>query len=261
MSTDQPVPMPRSAFTTGMPYPPREESVAPSPAAMNERGASLAAGGALAFYGLRRGDLVGLLLGVLGGGMLAKGALGYAPVAHAIEGTPRERDEGEMVERSVTIERSAEDLYRVWRQMENLPRFMDHLVAVKAIDDRRSHWTAKSPTGGTVEWDAEITEDRPGEVIAWRSLPEGDVANEGVVRFTPAPGDRGTEVHVRIRYQAPGGGLGATLARLTGQQPDQQVREDLRHFKEIMEAGAKPTTEGQPSGPKKASLLLVGVLP
>ncbi|WP_406696340.1 SRPBCC family protein [Singulisphaera sp. Ch08] len=100
---------------------------------------------------------------------------------------------------SITINRPAEELYRFWRNFENLPRIMTHLESVQVTGDRRSHWKAKAPVGSTVEWDAEITEDRPNELIAWRSLEGADVENSGAVRFVPAPGGRGTEVHVEMR--------------------------------------------------------------
>jgi uncharacterized membrane protein len=105
------------------------------------------------------------------------------------------------------------------------------------IDDRRSRWIAKAPAGATVEWEAEIVDDRPRELIAWRSLPEGDVPNQGVVRFIPAPADQGTEVHVELHYDPPGGKLGALVAKLFGEEPNQQVKGDLRRLKQVLEIG------------------------
>jgi uncharacterized membrane protein len=140
------------------------------------------------------------------------------------------------VKKAITVNRSPEELYRFWRDFQNLPRFMDHLDSVE-VTDGRSHWRAKAPAGRTVEWDAEIVEDRPNELIAWRSVDGADVPNSGVVRFKPAPGDRGTEVHVELTYEPPGGALGATIAKLFGEEPEQQVASDLRHFKQVMEAG------------------------
>jgi len=138
---------------------------------------------------------------------------------------------------STTVNRPAEELYRFWHDFENLPRFMSHLQSVQVTGDRRSHWKAKAPAGTTVEWDAEITEDRPNERIAWRSLEGADVDNSGSVQFVPAPGGRGTEVHVELSYDPPGGPLGAWVAKLFGEAPDQQVFDDLRHFKQVMETG------------------------
>jgi uncharacterized membrane protein len=152
------------------------------------------------------------------------------------------------VQKSMTIDRSPEELYRIWRDFDNLPRWMNHLKSVRATHENRSHWVARAPAGTTVEWDAEITDDRPNELIAWRSLDGGDVDHTGSVRFFRAPAGRGTEVHVELAYRPAGGMVGAAVAKLFGQAPDQQIQEDLRRFKQAMETGEIPTTEGQPSG-------------
>jgi uncharacterized membrane protein len=152
------------------------------------------------------------------------------------------------VAQSVTINRSPEELYRFWRDFQNLPRFMKHLESVWERGDGRSHWAAKALTGTTVEWDAEITEDRPNELIAWRSLEGSDVDSVGSVRFERAPGGRGSIVKVEMRYSPPAGVVGATLAKLLGKDPGRQIKEDLRRFKQIMEAGEIITTEGQTAG-------------
>jgi uncharacterized membrane protein len=152
------------------------------------------------------------------------------------------------VAQAVTINRSQEELYRSWRDFQNLPRFMKHLESVQPTGGRRSHWVAKAPGGRTVEWDAEITEDRPNELIAWRSLEGADVDSVGHVRFERAPGGRGTIVNVEMRYSPPAGRVGATLAKLLGKSPEWQIKDDLRRFKQIMEVGEIITTEGQPAG-------------
>jgi uncharacterized membrane protein len=148
------------------------------------------------------------------------------------------------VRAAITVNRSPEELYRFWHNFENLPRFMSHLESVQVIGDRRSHWKAKGPAGTTVEWDAEITEDRPNERIAWRSLEGADVDNSGSVRFVKAPGGRGTEVHVEMRYDPPGGPIGAAIAKLFGQAPEQQLKDDLHHLKQVMETGEVVLSEG-----------------
>jgi uncharacterized membrane protein len=139
--------------------------------------------------------------------------------------------------RSITVRRPVSEVYAFWRDFENLPRFMRHLQSVQMLDERRSHWTALAPAGQTVEWDAETTEDRPDELIAWRSLPGADVYNAGTVRFQPAPGGRGTEVRVTLEYDPPMGKLGSKVAMLFREEPGQQVQDDLRHFKQVMETG------------------------
>jgi len=156
--------------------------------------------------------------------------------------------DGISVERTVTVNRPASELYAFWRNFEHLPRFMDHLETVLTTANGQSHWVAKAPLGASVEWNAEIIEERSPELIAWRSLPGAQIPNAGTVRFRPATGNRGTEVKVQLTYNPPGGKAGAAVAKLFGQEPDQQVREDLRRFKQVMEAGEVPTTEGQPSG-------------
>ena len=152
------------------------------------------------------------------------------------------------VRRSVTIIKPRAEVYCLWRRFENLPRFMDHLQAVTEAGDGTSPWVAKAPAGREVAWDAEIVVHRPNELISWRSRPGADVANGGEVRFADAPAGRGTEVRVTLGYDPPAGAVGAALAKVFGEEPDQQVREDLRRFKQVMEAGEIPTTEGQPSG-------------
>lgn len=144
---------------------------------------------------------------------------------------------GMEMKRAITVDRSPEELYRFWRDFGNLPRFMSHLQSVQVTGDRRSHWKTSAPLGKTVEWDAEITDDRPNEMIAWRSLPGADVKNEGVVHFVSAPGGRGTEVRVEMRYNLPGGRIGKTIAALFEESPERQVYDDLRSLKQIIETG------------------------
>ncbi|MEU8154198.1 SRPBCC family protein [Micromonospora sp. NPDC048986] len=149
---------------------------------------------------------------------------------------------------AVTVNRSPAEAYRFWRDMENLPRFMAHLESVRADDLRRSHWIASGPAGRRVEWDAEIIDDQPNKSITWRSLPGTRVPNAGRVRFVPAPGDRGTEVRVELRYAPPAGALGRAVAKLFGEEPEQQVRDDLRRFKQVLETGEVVRSEGSPNG-------------
>ena len=139
--------------------------------------------------------------------------------------------------RSITIGRPVSEVYAFWRDFSNLPRFMRHLESVTVTGDGRSHWRAKAPAGKRVEWDAVTTEDRANELIAWRSVEGSDVYNAGRVRFQPAPGGRGTEVRVEFEYDPPFGKLGSKVAMLFREEPGQQVQDDLRHFKQVMETG------------------------
>lgn len=207
-----------------------------------ERWGAILAGGALAAFGLSRRSTPGLALAAAGGALIAKTFAGAK-----LFGATAPEQASVAVERAVTVNRPVEELYHYWRDFANLPSLMSHLQAVTVIDERRSHWVAKAPLGGSVDWDAEIVDDRPHERIAWRSLPDAEIPNSGEVRFRPAPGDRGTEIVVRLRYEPPAGAVGKTVAKLAFEEPDQQVREDLRRFKAIMETGEAPTTKGQPS--------------
>jgi uncharacterized membrane protein len=149
---------------------------------------------------------------------------------------------------TITINRPAEEIYRFWRNFENLPRFMSHLLAVTDTGDGHSHWMAKGPAGTEVEWDAEITEERPNELISWRSLPGSKVENSGTVRFEPATGGRGTVLHVELHYRPPGGVVGATIAKLFGEAPEKQIPVDLMRVKQLLETGEIASTAGQPAG-------------
>lgn len=146
-------------------------------------------------------------------------------------------DDGLTVRQAITVNRPPEEVYQFWHNFENLPRFMDHLESVTVTGPGRSHWKAKAPAGKTVEWDAEVTDDQPNRRIAWRSLPGADVENAGVVEFAPAPGGKGTEVLVQLQYDPPAGIIGATVAKLFGREPNQQIHRDLRPFKQLLETG------------------------
>jgi uncharacterized membrane protein len=153
-----------------------------------------------------------------------------------------ERDGGhkraeQAVTRSITINRAPEEVYEFWREFANLPRFMRHLESVAVLDERTTHWKAKGPGGKVFEWDAIITEDRPNELISWRTDESSEVRNEGTVRFRPAPGGRGTEVIVDLLYEPPAGKIGVAVAKMLHREPSQQVSDDLRRLKQVLEVG------------------------
>ena len=228
-----------------------------------ERLASVIGGSAVALYGLSRGSLGGVALALVGGVFVYRGATGHCPAFSALGISSADEDTGSAtsvaygrgirVEKSVTINRDASEIYEFWRKLENLPRFMEHLESVTTYDDKRSHWIAKGPAGKSVEWDAEIINEVPNELIGWRSLEDSEVDNAGSVQFRRAAGGRGTEVRVTMRYDPPGGALGAVVAKLFGEEPGQQVEGDLRRLKSLLEAGEVPTTEGQPTGTPAAN--------
>ena len=210
-----------------------------------ERWFSVVAGTALAAYGLTRRSVPGVLLAGVGGALAWRGATGHCLIYRSLGISTALDADGDRsvsvpyglgvgVEESVTVNASPEVLYRFWRNFENLPRFMSHLQSVKVLDDKRSHWVAKGPIGSDAEWDAEIINEIPNELIGWRSVDGSRVNNAGSVHFIPTRG--GTEVKVILRYDPPAGKLGAAIARLFGEDPARQVAEDLRQFKRLIES-------------------------
>jgi len=210
-----------------------------------ERWASVMTGGFLTYYGLRRRDSAGVALALVGGSVALRGIQGHSELYDSLglqgfAGAGGEanvvRGLGVRVERSITVQARVDEVFRFWRHFENLPRFMEHLVSVRQTGGNTWHWVAKAPVGH-VEWDAEITDEQVPWRIAWRSLPGSQIDNAGSVRFSPAPSGRGTEVKVLMAYKPLAGALGALIARFRGEEPGVQVREDLRRFKQIVEAG------------------------
>ena len=195
-----------------------------------QRGRTTAAAGAVA--GAFAADLVDAI----------KLSRGEAPAA------AQEQPGSMHLKAATTVRRDRDELYAFWRDLERFPQFMAHLEEVSATGPDRSHWKAQGPLGMSVEWDAEITEDLPGERIAWRSLEGARVENSGTVRFVPAPGDQGTEVHVEMLYAVPGGSVGSLLAKLLGEEPALQIKDDLRRFKQIVETGEIVRSDGSPEG-------------
>ncbi len=210
-----------------------------------ERIGSIATGAGLVLYGASRRSFGGLLIALLGGALIHRGATGHCNVYEKLGINSRQLntekgvrgDKGIKVVKTITVSRSPQEVYRYWRNLENLPRFMEHVESVRELDDRRSAWVVKGPMGHDVEWTAEIITDREGEIIAWESLPGAEVQNAGSVWFSPAA-DGGTEVKVSLQYQPPGGVVGATVAKMFGEAPEQQLDQDLNRVKELIEAGA-----------------------
>lgn len=215
---------------------------------------STLAGGVFIYRALRGRNP--LLMTLLGGYLAYRGATGYCPISASLgPSVPRgnwavSRDQGIHVEEAVVIHKSPEVLYNFWRNFENLPRFMDHLESVKTFSNDRSHWIAKAPLGQTISWDAEVIGDRANELISWRSLPGSSVANAGSVRFKPVENGQATEVRVSLKYTPPAGALGAAVAKLFGEEPGQQIRDDLGRFKQLMDSGgnAGATASGGTTG-------------
>lgn len=219
-----------------------------------QRVTSLVAGGILAFAGLAtlivQKRLTGLALAAAGGELLRMGITGNSVVLQALgvnaatTGLSNQvsvpHQQGIKIEESVVINRPVEALFYVWRNFENLPYFMDHLKTVKVMDNNRSHWIAKAPIGLQVEWDAEIINEERNALIGWRSLEGSQINNAGSVRFKPSDDGRSTEVTVTLKYDPPGGAIGAAFAKLFGEEPQIQIKDDLRRFKWMMEVGDVP---------------------
>lgn len=204
--------------------------------------------------GLKRGSLGGATMALIGGVLAYRGITGHCSMYGALGvstagkgGLGQEVHKGLKVRRSFTINRSPEECYNHWRKFENLPGFMEHLESVTDLGSGRSRWVAKAPLGVSVSWEAEIINDDPGRMISWRSVEGSQIDNAGSVWFRPAPAGRGTEVTVELNYEPPAGMAGVAIARLLGEEPARQVEDDLRHFKQVMEAGEIPTVQGQAS--------------
>lgn len=234
-----------------------------------ERWMSVIAGGALAAYAIKRRTPASGMAALAAAELMYRGATGHCHLYQALgvnhaDGQAFERGTGVIadrgsdtrrrlggrrgihVEESITINRPIAEVYRFWRDFENLPRFMRHLESVAVREEGVSHWVATGPAGTRVEWDARIINDVDNKIIAWQSLDGSMVATAGSVNFDET--DRGTVVRVHLQYNPPAGKLGSTIAWLLGEEPSQQIHEDLRRFKALVETGEIPTTEGQPSG-------------
>jgi uncharacterized membrane protein len=225
-----------------------------------ERWVSVTSGTALALYGLglSRRKPAGIALAAAGAYLMRRGATGHCDIYQAFHldtsssaGDTRRAlggGNGIHLEESITINRGISEIYAFWRDLENLPRFMTHLESVEQLTDTLSRWKARGPGGAVVEWSAEIINEIPNRLIAWRSLEHSDVVSAGSVNFDEAGADRGTRIRVRLQYSPPGGKIGGAVAKLLRRDAATEIREDLRRFKQLLEAGEVATTEGQPRG-------------
>ena len=206
----------------------------------HERIGSIMGGAALIGLGLARRSPLTLLASIAGGLLVYRGISGKCPAYRAMDldtarhehrGVPG--NHGHKVERSVRINRSADDLFRFWRNLENVPKFMGRVKSVTTSSERLSHWVAQAPAGVLLEWDAEIINEHPGRMIAWQTLPGAQIESAGSVWFT-AHGD-GTEVKLALQYLPPAGGFGDAVSRIFGEWPERQLEEDLFRLKQLME--------------------------
>jgi uncharacterized membrane protein len=219
---------------------------APTSLARGENWLALGGGAVLLLVGMSRRSAVGACLAMSSAPLLYRGITGQWPAiggGHVESGNTRRTlggDGGLHVRESIRLEVAIADVYRFWRRLENLPTFMAHLDRVTEATDGTSHWVAAGPGGLAVEWDAEIINEVENQVLAWRSLPGSDVVTAGSVNFDAARGGQSTQVSVHLQYAPPAGKVGALVASLFGREPSQTIREDLRHFKQLLEAGETP---------------------
>jgi uncharacterized membrane protein len=222
-----------------------------------ERAISGLGGGFLIAFGLRRGGVGGTAAAILGGGLVYRAVTGKCSVYQTLGintaqghseaiGVPAQR--GRRHAFSVVIERPRAQLFDHWRQLKNLPKLFDHLTSVVETSDDRSHWIAQGPLKQTIEWDAEIHNLQPGEMIAWRSIPGSDLDTAGSIHFKSTGGGDRTIVTLNMKYDPPAGNVGSTIASWLGQSVEGELEQGLRRFKQIAEAGETPTVAGQPRG-------------
>jgi uncharacterized membrane protein len=225
---------------------PLEGALGPVNVGDTERYGSIIGGAALVVAGLSRRSIPGLLLAAVGGLFIIRGTAGHCRLydAMGVTTTPHPHHPGQKIEKTIFIARPPDELFRFWRNLENLPEFMENIASVRLLDDRHSHWVAKAPGGNILEWDAEIVNEHPGEMISWQTLPGAEVQSAGTVRFTPADDGRSTSLRVVLEFRPPGGVLGAGIARFFGEDPEVQLDRDLNRLKQIIESRPVPSAAG-----------------
>jgi uncharacterized membrane protein len=217
-----------------------------------ERWASVVAGVGFLAMAARRRRTAAIAASTIGTGLIARGITGRCPVYTVAHTSSRLTDtkavlggdRGVHVNKTMTINKPVEEVYRFWRDLTNLPKVMRHLESVTTTGDRQSHWVAKGPAGMRVEWDAEIIHEEADRVIGWRSLENAEVVSAGSVAFREAP-HGGTEITVRLQYEPPAGKVGAAIAKLFGEEPSQTIDDDLRHVKQFLETGEVSSAEDE----------------
>jgi len=227
-----------------------------------ERWASVIGGGILAASGVRRGkSKEGAMRLLAGAALIGRGLTGRCQLYRAFglrtakSDAPIPYETGVRADASVVVKQDRAEVYQFWRKLENLPRVMRHLISVTVSDGARSHWVAQGPANRNIEWDAEIINEIPNELIGWKSLPGSDVDCAGSVNFKDAAGG-GTEIKVELQYNPPAGMVGAYVARMLGREPEQEIKADLQRFKHIMEGGVLTAAAEKPRGWGRAQELV-----
>jgi uncharacterized membrane protein len=218
-----------------------------------ERVASGLAGGALVVWGLRRRSLGGLALAAVGAELVRRGISGHCAV-YAWLGRNAAQTGPIEIESAITIDKPAAELYRAWCNPDLLSRVMGDFADVRATGERRWHWNAHGPADKGVEWESEITEEREGELLRWRSVGDAAIPNEGEVRFHEAPQGLGTEVHLAMRFDPPGGALGRAAVKMLGPTPQRLASRALLRFKDLVETGGAPAPRVNGDGAMRAGI-------
>ncbi len=227
----------------------------------SERVISVIGGSALLLYGMFRRGLRGTLTTLLGGLLLYRGTVGRCPVYQSLgvstARSPQElarmrHQQGVKLDESIVVNKTPQEAYQFWHDFSNMSRFMNYVEQVQDQGGGRSHWVAQVPGGIRMEWDAELIKDKPNDMISWQSVPGSDVNQAGSVHFEPTPDGRGTRVELHLDYVPPAGPLGHAVVNLLGPDPMNQIKENMRRFKELLETGEIPTTQGQPTGSPQA---------
>jgi uncharacterized membrane protein len=217
-----------------------------------ERVLSIFGGAFLSTYALRNPTIPGIILGAVGVVLVKRGLSGYSTINELLnrEGASDELHPIE-IRQTINVNKPREEVYKYWRKLENLPNFMKHLQSVTQLDDRRSHWVATTPVGFMkLKWDAEIVQDQENELISWRSVPQSDVDNSGEVRFTDSVDGKGTDIELTLKYIAPAGNAGETVAKLFNPAFRKLIKTDLRRYKQSLETNGAADPEHRPEKPQ-----------
>ncbi len=212
-----------------------------------DRVISATAGSLLSWYGIKQKSLVGATLALAGASLIYRSVTGHSRVNEYLGiDTAKKNADSIVIQSRSTIKKPRKELYAYWRKLENLPKFMKHLEEVTQTNKMQSHWKAAVPANlGSIEWDAQIIEEKENQFIIWSSLPGSEIDNAGEVRFHDDPEGNGTVVRTTISYRAPEGKLGANVAKLLNPVFKEMVEEDLNRFKEIMEKGKKEFSKNE----------------
>lgn len=223
-----------------------------------EQWASIAGGAALVAVGIRRGGVLGIAAGLGGATLLGRGLTGHCPAKAAMTSGPREKEiaaergwsKASVTGHAVTIGRPRDEVYAFFRDFLNLVPVMENIERIEVRDANQSHWVVQGPFGKTVEFDSVLTNEEPGRHFAWHSVEGSGFDNAGTVTFREAPGGRGTEVHVLMAFNPPGGMLGRTVAGLVMKDPAVMLRQDLKRVKMKLETGEVATSKAPDASPR-----------